>query len=63
VQAAAATPEARDLLAAGWHAHPVECRIEGAAGADTRLVSPETWRSLRDLDGFLRPRLRMQHGH
>ena len=60
VQPATATPEARDLLAAGCHAHPEECRIEGPVGADFRLVSLETWRSLRDLDGFVRPRLQMQ---
>jgi hypothetical protein len=61
VQPATATPEACDLLAAGCRAHPVECRIEGMAGTHPRLVSPETWRSLRDLDGFVRPRLCMQH--
>lgn len=60
VQPATATPEARDLLAAGCRAHPVECRIEGTAGAESRLVSPETWRALRDLGGFIRPRLQMQ---
>ena len=60
MQPAFATPEACELLAAGCHAQSGECRIEGAAGADPRLVSPETWRSLRDRDGFIRPRLQMQ---
>jgi hypothetical protein len=60
VQSTAATPEACELLAAGCHAHAEECRIEGTQGSDPRLVSPETWRSLRDRDGFLRPRVAMQ---
>ena len=59
VQPAFATPEACHLLAAGYHAQPMECWVE-AVGAAARLVSPETWRSLRDRDGFLRPRLQMQ---
>jgi hypothetical protein len=57
----AATPEACDLLAAGWEAQNGECRIESAVSdVDPRLVSPETWRSLRDRHGFLRAPLRMQ---
>ncbi len=53
------TPEACDLLAAGWHAANDECWIR-ADGRASRMVSLETWRSLRDRSGFLRPRLAMQ---
>jgi hypothetical protein len=60
VQPATATPEACDLLAAGCHARAEECRIEGAHGADPRLVSPETWRSLRDRHAFVPTRVQMQ---
>ncbi|WP_332824885.1 hypothetical protein [Ramlibacter sp.] len=60
VQPAAPTPEACDLLAAGCHAHAEECRIEGAEGADRRLVCLQTWRALRDRDGFVPTRLQMQ---
>lgn len=60
VRPATATPEACDLMAAGCHAHAEECRIEGVKGADRRLVSPETWRALRDRNGFLPARLQMQ---
>ena len=59
VRPAPPTPEACDLLAAGWHAHAGECRIEGATGGD-RLVSLETWRALRDRDGFVPARVHMQ---
>jgi hypothetical protein len=56
-----ATPEACDLLAAGWEAQHGECRVEsGEAGFDPRLVSPETWRALRDRHGFQRVPLRIQ---
>jgi hypothetical protein len=58
VQPASVTPEACDLLAAGWHAQAEECWIAGV-GAQ-RLVSLETWRSLRDRSGFARPRVQMQ---
>jgi hypothetical protein len=57
---ATSPPEACELLAAGSRALGGECRIEGAAGADPRLVSPETWRALRDRGGFLPVRVRMQ---
>jgi hypothetical protein len=57
----AATPEACDLLAAGWQANQDECWIsrdqDGAV-----LVSLETWRSLRDRSGFVRARLQPQRG-
>jgi len=56
---ATATPEACDLLAAGWQARQEECRIHGAHG-DAMLVSLETWRSLRDRRGFVRARVQMQ---
>jgi hypothetical protein len=46
-QPAAASPEACELLAAGWQALAEECWI-GAAGRDNRLVSLETWHALRD---------------
>jgi hypothetical protein len=58
---ATVSPEACDLLAAGWSAQAGECWIGDEAGHDPRLVSPETWRSLRDRSGFLQPRLQMQH--
>jgi hypothetical protein len=54
-----ATLEACALPAAGWQAQAGECRI-AAAGRDDRVVSPETWRSLRDRGGFLRPRVCLQ---
>ena len=56
---AAPTPEACALLAAGWRARPDECWIGAAQGA-AMLVSLETWRALRDRDGFVRPRLVLQ---
>jgi len=59
VQPATATPEACDLLAAGWRAKQEECWISGAHGG-AMLVSLETWRSLRDRVGFVRARLQMQ---
>jgi hypothetical protein len=59
VQPAHATPEACELLAGGWHANAAECWI-GRAGRAPRMVSLETWRSLRDRIGFVRPRLQPQ---
>lgn len=59
LQPAHATPEACDLLAAGWHALREECWIASDRGL-SRLVSLETWRDLRDRAGFIRPRLQMQ---
>jgi hypothetical protein len=56
----ASTPEACALLAQGWHARPAECWIFLDGGLE-RLVSLETWRALRDRDGFVRPRLQLQH--
>jgi hypothetical protein len=56
---AAATPEACDLLAAGWQAQHDECWI-GSAGRPSRMVSLQTWRSLRDRIGFARPRVQLQ---
>ena len=53
------TPEACDLLAAGWQAQAGECRI-AADGIDDRLVSLETWHALRDRFGFVRARVHMQ---
>ena len=43
------TPEARGLFAAGWHACDDECRIVNLADQSHQLVSPETWRALREL--------------
>jgi hypothetical protein len=59
VQPAQVSPEACDLLAGGWQAQPDECWID-RDGRDRRMVSLETWRSLRDRIGFLRPRLQPQ---
>jgi hypothetical protein len=56
-----ATPEACDLLAAGWHANQDECWISRDQGGAV-LVSLETWRSLRDRSGFVRARLQPQRG-
>jgi hypothetical protein len=56
-----ATPEACALLAQGWHAQLDECWI-GADGRANRMVSLETWRSLRDRFGFVRARVQMQRG-
>jgi hypothetical protein len=60
VQPPDATPEACALLAAGWHANAEECWISGGNGP-AMLVSLETWRSLRDRSGFVRPRVAFQH--
>ncbi|MDB5900446.1 MAG: hypothetical protein JWP22_3402 [Ramlibacter sp.] len=60
VRPAIVTPEACDLLAAGWSAYANECWVGGDAGQAPRMVSPETWRSLRDRSGFVPPRLQMQ---
>jgi hypothetical protein len=59
VQPAQTSPEACDLLAQGWHAEHDECWI-GAQGRASRMVSPDTWRALRDRFGFVRPRLQLQ---
>lgn len=59
VQPSFATPEACALLAAGWRAQDDECWICTGDGI-SRMVSPDTWRSLRDRLGFVRPRLAMQ---
>ena len=53
------TPEACDLLAAGWYAAREECRI-GRRGGAAMLVSLDTWRALRDRGGFVQPRVQMQ---
>lgn len=45
----AVTSEARGLFAAGWHAAPGECRIVNLADQSQELVSPDTWRALREL--------------
>jgi hypothetical protein len=60
VQPAVVTPEACDLLAAGWSAQSEECWVGGSDGAHARMVSLETWRSLRDRSGFVPARLQMQ---
>jgi hypothetical protein len=59
VQPTAVTPEACALLAARWRADAEECWIR-ADGAPARLVSLETWRSLRDRFGFVRARVQPQ---
>lgn len=43
------TPEARGLFAAGWHAALEEGKIVNLADQSLQLVSPETWRALREL--------------
>ena len=43
------TPEARGLYAAGWHAAAAECRIVNLADRSEQMVSPQTWRALREL--------------
>jgi hypothetical protein len=43
------TPEARGLFAAGWHADAQECRIVNLTDQEQQLVSPQTWRALREL--------------
>jgi hypothetical protein len=59
VQPATTVPEACDLLADGWRAEPEDCWI-AAPGRGRRMVSPETWRALRDRGGFARPRIEIQ---
>lgn len=43
------TLEARGLFAAGWHAAAEECRIVRLVDQAQQLVSPQTWRALREL--------------
>lgn len=43
------SPEARALFAAGWYATRDECRLVNPADRAEQLVSPETWRALREL--------------
>ena len=59
VQPSTSTPEACSLLAAGWHADSDECRVSDGRSR-VRLVSLDTWRSLRDRAGFVRSQLRLQ---
>ena len=59
LQPSTPTLEACSLLAAGWHADADECWVSDA-GNRPRLVSLDTWRSLRDRAGFVRTQLRLQ---
>lgn len=43
------SPEARGLFAAGWYATRDECRLVHPSDQTEQLVSPETWRALREL--------------
>jgi len=43
------TPEARGLFAAGWYATREECRLVHPADHKEQVVSPQTWRALREL--------------
>ena len=52
-------PDVHALLAAGWRAALEECWIV-APGIGARLVSPETWRALRERTGFVRTPWLMQ---
>ncbi len=45
----ALTAEARGLFAAGWYATRDECRLVNPADGQEQLVSPQTWRALREL--------------
>ncbi|TFZ07864.1 hypothetical protein [Ramlibacter humi] len=42
--------EARGLFAGGWYATREECRVVNPADHAEQMVSPETWRALRELD-------------
>ena len=55
----APTPEACALAAAGWQAQHDECWI-ASHGRPPRMVSLQTWRSLRDRLAFAPPRLQLQ---
>lgn len=43
------TVEARGLFAAGWYATRDECRLVHPLERTEQLVSPQTWRALREL--------------
>ena len=45
----ALSAEARGLFAAGWYATRDECRLVHPVDQTEQMVSPETWRALREL--------------
>ena len=49
--------EARGLFAAGWYATRDECRLVHPTEQTEQMVSPETWRALRDLGANVPVRL------
>jgi hypothetical protein len=51
------SPEARGLFAAGWYATRDECRLVHPAEQTEQMVSPETWRALRELGASVPVRL------
>ncbi|HEX2543351.1 MAG TPA: hypothetical protein VHL79_00640 [Ramlibacter sp.] len=59
MQPAHPSPEACDLFAAGWRAAREECWISSERDG-ARMVSLDTWRDLRNRDGFVRARLTPQ---
>jgi len=56
----AISPEARGLFASGWCATTEECRITHLADQSQQLVSPHTWRALRELGASIPVQLRAQ---
>jgi hypothetical protein len=52
--------EARGLFAGGWIATRDECRVVNPADRSEQVVSPETWRALRELDAGVPVRLTPQ---
>ena len=47
------TAEARGLFAAGWYAVDAECRVINLTDQSQQMVSPETWRALRELGALV----------
>ncbi len=54
------TSEARGLFAAGWYATRDECRLVHPLERSEQLVSPETWRALRELGANVPVKVVMQ---
>ena len=54
------SPEARGLFAAGWYATRDECRLVHPVDRSEQLVSPQTWRALRELGANVPVKLQVQ---
>lgn len=52
--------EARGLFAGGWYATRDECRLVHPVEQIEQIVSPETWRALRELGASVPVKLVLQ---